>query len=85
MTHDEGGRRSSANDALARVVWRKSSFSGGGGSGGGGCVELAPLVDGRIGVRDSKHRAGGALVITQAELAAWVAGCKAGEFDDLTR
>jgi hypothetical protein len=71
-------------DVLSGVTWRKSSFSGGGGSGGGDCVEVAPLDDGRIAVRNSKHPEAGAVLFTPAELDAWVKGCKAGEFDDLT-
>jgi len=74
MTHE---------DAFAGVAWRKSSFSGGGGEGGGQCVELAPLPDGRIAVRHSTQPHGLIVLLTQAELDAWLTGCKAGEFDDL--
>jgi hypothetical protein len=78
VTHHEGER-----DMLAQAAWRKSSFSGSGGSGGGDCVEVAPLADGAIAVRDSKNPDAGALLFTRAEMSAWIKGCKAGEFDDL--
>lgn len=74
----------SEQDILARTTWRKSSFSGDGGVGGGNCVEVAPLMDGRIAVRNSKHPDAGAVFFTPAEMDAWIQGCKAGEFDDLT-
>ena len=64
-------------------AWRKSSFSGNGGSGGGECVEVAPLADGGVAVRHSREPDGVVLRFTRAEIEAWVAGCKAGEFDDL--
>lgn len=38
---------------------------------------------GGSGVRDSKHPDAGYLVFTRAEMAAWISGVKAGEFDDL--
>lgn len=71
------------DDVLVGAVWRKSSFSGNGGAGGGNCVELAALADGTVGLRRSRRPEDGALRFTRAEIAAWVAGCKAGEFDDL--
>ena len=62
------------------IVWRKSSWS----DGQGQCVELASLGDGTIGVRDSKLGDDSPILrFTQAEVAAWLAGSKAGEFDDL--
>lgn len=68
---------------LAGAEWRKSSFSGSGGNGGGDCVEVAPLADGQVAVRNSKHREAGHVVFTRAEIDAWLRGVKAGEFDDL--
>jgi hypothetical protein len=68
------------SDLPSRAVaigWRKSSFSG-----GGECVILADHAD-RIAVRDSKDPDGGTLFLTRGEMAAWLAGIKAGEFDDL--
>jgi uncharacterized protein DUF397 len=61
--------------------WRKSSVSASNGS----CVELAPLPEGGVAVRDSKDRQGPILRFTQAEWSAFVAGMDAGEFDSLAR
>lgn len=72
------------NELLAGAQWRKSSFSGSGGTGGGDCVEVAPLADGSIAVRNSKHPEAGTVLFTRSEITAWIQGCKAGEFDDLT-
>jgi hypothetical protein len=70
-------------DLLARAEWRKSSFSGSGGAGSGNCVEVAALTDGTIAVRNSNRPEAGVAFFTRAEIAAWIKGCKAGEFDDL--
>jgi hypothetical protein len=70
-------------DPLAQARWRKSSFSTGGSNGGGDCVEAAALPDGRIAVRNSNHPESGTVFFTRTEIAAWLKGVKAGEFDDL--
>jgi hypothetical protein len=44
-------------------------------------VEVALLPDGEIAVRNSRFPTGPALVYTRAEIAAFLAGAKAGEFD----
>jgi hypothetical protein len=62
------------------LAWRKSTFSG----ANGDCVELA-AADGLIAVRHSKEPEAGTLFYTRSELAAFISGCKAGEFDDLAR
>ncbi|MDR7300655.1 DUF397 domain-containing protein [Haloactinomyces albus] len=67
---------------LFDVTWPKSSFSGGA-NGGGQCVEVAVLDDGRVAVRNSNDRGAGAVLFTRAEMAAWMQGVEAGEFDDL--
>nr|HEU5356232.1 DUF397 domain-containing protein [Actinocrinis sp.] len=66
-------------DLLVGAVWRKSSHSG----YNGNCVEVAPLADGSIAMRNSRDPHGPALIYTQAEIAAFLAGIKDGEFDDV--
>lgn len=73
-----------SGDPTDSLTWRKSSFSGGGGEGGGDCVEVAALSTGEIAVRHSKNTDGPLLIFTRTEIDAWLRGCKAGEFDDLT-
>ncbi|MBB5159313.1 DUF397 domain-containing protein [Saccharopolyspora phatthalungensis] len=55
----------------------------GNGDAGSNCVEVAPLHDGRIAVRNSKHPEAGVVFFTLAEMDAWIKGCEVGEFDDL--
>lgn len=70
--------------ALDRATWRKSSRSGGSSGGGGNnCVEVAALDDGRIAVRNSNHPEAGVVFFTRTEMAAFLAGVKDNEFDDL--
>lgn len=65
------------------LTWRKSSFSNGEG-GGNDCVELAPLPEGGVAMRNSTLGDPGPVVTyTKAELRAFLLGVKAGEFDDL--
>ncbi len=60
--------------------WRKSSFS----YLHGDCVEIAPLLADRIGIRDTKDNESGAvLIFTDAEWDAFIAGAKEGQFDNL--
>jgi hypothetical protein len=60
------------------TTYRKSTFSH-----DNGCVEIADLGD-AVAVRNSKHPERGSLDLDRPGIAAWVAGCAAGEFDDLT-
>ncbi|HEY3143854.1 MAG TPA: DUF397 domain-containing protein [Acidimicrobiales bacterium] len=59
--------------------WRKSSFSG-----LGECVEVADDHHGQVAVRNSNDPDAGIVVFTRNDLGAFIAGIKAGEFDDLT-
>jgi predicted secreted Zn-dependent protease len=63
-----------------RIEWRTSSYSN-----NGTCVEVADLPDGGRLVRDTKlGEASPVLRYTAAEWGAFIAGVKAGEFDDPT-
>ncbi|MHA6782307.1 DUF397 domain-containing protein [Pseudonocardia saturnea] len=59
-------------------AWRTSSAS----NPTGNCVQVAALPDGAVAVRNSRHPAGRTLVYTRAEIAAFLVGGRAGEFDD---
>ncbi|GIE92543.1 DUF397 domain-containing protein [Paractinoplanes rishiriensis] len=63
---------------LTGAVWHKSTRSGG---NGGDCVEVAVNLPGVVAVRDTKDRAGAALVFTHTEWRAFLAGVRDGEFD----
>ncbi|WP_329240770.1 DUF397 domain-containing protein [Streptomyces sp. NBC_01478] len=64
-------------DSLSDVTWLKSRHS----TADGNCVELALLGGGSVAVRNSRDPHGPALVYTRAEIAAFIAGAKDGEFD----
>ena len=65
---------------LGEVRWQKSWHS----NPNGECVELAALPTGEIAMRNSRFPAGPVLLYTQAEITAFLAGAKDGEFDHLT-
>jgi len=65
---------------LGEVRWQKSWHS----NPNGECVELAALPTGEIALRNSRFPAGPVLLYTQAEITAFLAGAKDGEFDHLT-
>lgn len=62
---------------LTDATWQKSKHS----NPNGACVEVAHLPNGEIAVRNSRFPDGPALVYTRAEIAAFLAGAKDGEFD----
>lgn len=64
-------------DPLASAAWRKATVS----DANSGCVEVAFLTDGRVGVRDSKNRSEPPLIFTVREWACFLAGARSGEFD----
>jgi hypothetical protein len=72
-------RNAASTDPFEGARWRKSRHSG----AVGNCVEVAPLADGDIAVRHSRHPNGFTIVYTRAEMAAFMAGVKDGEFDDI--
>jgi hypothetical protein len=57
--------------------WVKSSLS----FSNGNCVEVANLIDGSIGVRNSRDTAGAVLKFTSDEWHAFLGGVRNGEFD----
>jgi hypothetical protein len=63
---------------LGSVKWRKSTFST-----AGECVVVAGVGEG-MALRNSNAPDAGTLFLTRAGLAGWIAGCKRGEFDDLS-
>lgn len=70
--------RNGVQASLLEACWKKSRHS----NAEGNCVEVA-LVDGGIAMRNSRDPDGPALVYTSAEVAAFLAGAKEGEFDHL--
>lgn len=65
---------------IAGATWRKSSWSAANGS----CVEVAHLQHGEVGVRDTKARGmGPVLIFKSPEWDAFLSGVKSGEFDSI--
>jgi hypothetical protein len=73
------GQVANARVALPDVTWRKSARSG----KQGNCVELAPVRTRGVAVRNSRFPEGPALVFTVAEMTAFLAAIKSGEYDHL--
>lgn len=67
-----------SNGNCVEVRWVKSA-----GSGDTNCIEVAGTPSGGVQMRDSKDRDGPVLTYTAAEWEAFMAGLKAGEFDDI--
>jgi hypothetical protein len=61
-----------------KPAWRKSSYS----THENDFVEVADTPEG-IAIRRSSQPGGKTLLFTRDEIAAFIAGCKAGEFDDI--
>lgn len=74
MQHIDNGVRA---DSLTDVTWMKSRHS----NPSGNCVEMALLPGGDVAVRNSRHPQGPALVYTEAEVRAFLAGVRDGDFD----
>jgi hypothetical protein len=67
--------------SISGVDWVKSRRS----NQSGNCVEVAALPDGGVAVRNSRHPDGPALVYTRAEITAFLAGARDGDFDAFTQ
>ena len=79
MTDDEQATLAHAAQPPSESIWRKSTAS----NPTGNCVELAVLDDGSVTVRNSRFPDGPHLTYTRAEIAAFLHGVQAGEFNDL--
>jgi Domain of unknown function (DUF397) len=66
----------SATDGDLAGPWVKSSYSG----PQGNCVEVAPMRNGGVAVRNSRYPDGPPLVFTAAEWDAFLTGALEGEF-----
>ncbi|MER8009467.1 DUF397 domain-containing protein [Streptomyces sp. SLBN-31] len=75
MSSIPNGVRASSLD----VRWLKSRHS----NAEGNCVEVAALAEGGVAMRNSRDPNGPALIYTPAEVAAFLAGVRDGEFDHL--
>ena len=64
-----------------KPIWVKSSLS----FANGGCVEVADLGGGTVGVRNSRDRDGAVLRFTPGEWRAFLGGVLRGEFDGYGR
>lgn len=63
---------------MHQLQWRTSSFSA---NNGNSCVEVAPLPDGGVAIRDTKDRSRDPHRHSAAAWRAFLAGVRAGEFD----
>jgi hypothetical protein len=65
---------------VSGAFWRKSSYS----NMNGNCVEIGRLLPNRVGIRDTKDKsAGPVLIFTDSEWSSFIAGAKAGQFDNI--
>jgi hypothetical protein len=65
--------------SLTEVAWEASRH----GDLQAACAELAVLPSGSIAMRNSRDPEGPALIYTHAEIEAFIAGVRDGEFDSL--
>jgi hypothetical protein len=75
MSHPEN----SVTSVIPTAHWRTSSFTD-----RGNCVAVALYDDGLVAVRNSNHPTEGTVMFATAAMHDWIAGIKAGEFDDLS-
>jgi hypothetical protein len=74
------GNREIKSAEVNAAAWRKSSFS----NYAGNCVEIAWLPGDRVGIRDTKDREKGPILLfTRAEWTAFLSGAKGEEFDSI--
>lgn len=64
---------------LAATTWRKSTHSG----QIGNCIEATSLDSGDIALRNSRYPSGAILIFSRDEMAAFLAGAKNGEFNEV--
>jgi hypothetical protein len=76
VTHQPGSVLTGP-DPLDGAAWRKATAS----DANSGCVEVAFLPDGRVGVRDSKNRSMPALAVSTRAWASFLADAKTGQLD----
>jgi hypothetical protein len=66
------------NDELKTATWRKATKSG---SNQGNCLEVAPLSEGRVALRDTEAPHQPPYVVSAGVWDAFIDGAKKGEFD----
>lgn len=69
---------STADIPWSTLAWRKSLYS----NPSGECVELAPLADGRVAMRNSREPDGVKLVYSRSDLANFIDQAKRGVYDE---
>lgn len=74
MSHTED----SVTSVIRKHNWRISSFTD-----RGNCVAVARCGDGQVAVCNSNHPTAGLVLFATTAMYDWIAGIKAGEFDDL--
>jgi Domain of unknown function (DUF397) len=74
-----GAHNGMPSSSLPDAEWQSSQY----GDPPAARVELAVLPGGSIAMRNSRYPGGPALIYTHAEIEAFIAGAKDGDFDDL--